>query len=47
MKLDQDRSLAELPDGWSLDRLKDVLGLRADVAQVGCSSCPSRDVHQL
>jgi len=32
MKLDQDRSLAELPDGWSLDRLKDVVGLRADVA---------------
>jgi hypothetical protein len=40
MKLDQDRSLAELPDGWSIDRLKDVVGLRADVARVGLLFLP-------
>jgi type I restriction enzyme S subunit len=28
MKLDQNNFLAELPDGWSFDRLKDVVGLR-------------------
>jgi hypothetical protein len=47
MKLDKEISLAELPDSWSLNPLKDVVVLRADVARVGCSSCPSRGIHQL
>ncbi len=47
MILEQDTFLAELHDGWSLDRVEDVVVLRADVARVGCPSCYSRDVHQL